>query len=185
MATKAKAAAKKTTKKGAAQAATQTTPYGDTQNYRTSKVYKSPKKVSIANLPSQFSRADLEFIGVDHSGASYEARVFINNPKADENTPTAEENGYAGSFSIFGHGGCFGDEGHCEINGARDAFDPRPSHPLQPVRKVVIATEAIRKAAAQSTDISVTVVPVLMGWTEKCSLEDVLKFDHINLVAYD
>jgi hypothetical protein len=176
MATKAKATAKKSTK-----SATR----GDDRTYRASKIYKSPRKLSLANLPAQFSRADLEFIRVDHSGASYEARVFINNPNADENTPTVEANGYAGSFSIFGHGGCFGDVGHCDVHKEQDQFDPRPSHPLLPIRKVVIATSAIKNAAAKDPDITVTVVPVLMGWTEKSDLEDVLKFDHINLVTYD
>ncbi len=79
--------------------------------YRSSAVYKSAKTIPVNELPSQFSRADLEFIGVDHSGASYEARVFVNNPSADIGTQTNEANGYAGSYYIFGHGGCFGDIG--------------------------------------------------------------------------
>jgi hypothetical protein len=153
--------------------------------YRASKIHKPVKSIDTELLPPEYSRADLEFIGVDHSGASYEARVFLNNPNADENTQTTEESGYAGSFNIFGHGGCFGDVGHCDIIEERDDFDPRPSHPLAPIRKVLIATEAIKKAAAQSANISVTVVPVIKGWTEQCELEDVLKFDHINLVLYD
>jgi tyrosinase len=183
MATKAKSTVRKARKKKAK--AAKGGGKGDGQLYPVAKVYKSPKKVSLESLPPQFSRADLEFIGVDHSGPSYEARVFINNPNADENTPTAEESGYAGSFNIFGHGGCFGDVGHCEINGGRDAFDQRPTHPLMPIRKVVIATDAIKKAAAQGPDITVTVVPLVKSWTEKTDLTDVLVFDHINLVTYD
>ena len=158
---------------------------GDDATYRVAKLYKSPKKISIADLPAQFTRADLEFIRVEHSGASYEARVFINNPEADGNTPPVEANGYAGSFSIFGHGGCFGDVGHCDIHKEQDPFDPRPSHPLLPIKKVVIATNAIKSAITRRADISVTVVPVVMGWTEKSDTDDVLKFDHINLVTYD
>ena len=61
---------------------------------------------------ADFSRADLEFHGVDHSGSSFEARVFFNNPDADETTPRQEDSGYVGAFYIFGHGGCFGDIGH-------------------------------------------------------------------------
>jgi hypothetical protein len=158
---------------------------GDDATYRVAKLYKSPKKISIADLPTQFTRADLEFIGVEHSGASYEARVFINNPDAGGDTPPVEANGYAGSFSIFGHGGCFGDVGHCDIHKEQDPFDPRPSHPLLPIKKVVIATNAIKSAVTRKADISVTVVPVVMGWTEKSDTDDVLKFDHINLVTYD
>lgn len=183
MATKAKAPARKSTKSTAKAVAGAGT--GDDQGYRVSKVHKSSKVISVADLPPDYERADLEFIRVDHSGASYEARVFLNNPNADENTPTATETGYAGSFHIFGHGGCFGGVGHCEINKAQDDFDPRPSHPLQPIRKVVIATEAIKRAAAQTTEITVTVVPVIVSWTEQCDLTDVMKFDHINLAIYD
>lgn len=191
MATTAKATAKKSAKKSATRAAkskpaaTKEVATGDDQTYRLSKIHKPAKSVATELLPPEYSRADLEFIGVDHSGASYEARVFLNNPNADENTQTTEESGYAGSFHIFGHGGCFGDVGHCDIIKEPDAFDPRPSHPLAPIRKVLIATEAIKKAAAQSANISITVVPVIKCWTEKCELEDVLKFDHINLVTYD
>lgn len=180
MVTKARATAKKSTK-DAAKAVNK----GTTKAYRVSKAYRSPSTISVEQLPPQFSRADVEFIDVDHSGASYEARVFINNPKANEETPKTEASGYAGSFHIFGHGKCFGDVGHCDVVKARDEFDLRPSHPLEPIRKIVVATDAIRKAAAQSSDIMITVVPVVMSWTEGSELEDVLKFDHINLVTYD
>jgi hypothetical protein len=153
--------------------------------YPAAKVYRSTTRISVAQLPAQFSRADLEFIGVDHAGASYEARVFVNNPNADLNTPQTEATGYAGSFNIFGHGGCFGDVGHCDVTSARDEFDPRPAHPLLPIKKVVVATTAIKNAVAQHADITVTVVPIVKSWTEKSGLEDVLKFDHINLITYN
>jgi hypothetical protein len=173
MATKSK----KTTKKAA--------PAKEGAGYRASNIYQSAKKIPVAKLPAKFSRADIEFIGVDHSGASYEARVFLNNPRADINTEKTEANGYAGSYNIFGHGGCFGDLGHCDIQGPRDVFDPRPSHPLQPIRKVIIATDAINKARQKGKEITVTVVPVVRAWNEKSSHENVLKFDHINIVTYD
>ena len=62
----------------------------------------------------ELTRADLVFYGVDHSGPTYEARVFLNNPRArDADTARDAEQGYAGSFAVFGHSGCFGAEGHC------------------------------------------------------------------------
>ncbi len=67
----------------------------------------------------RFTRADLVFSGVDHSETSYEVRVFLNNPTADASTPRTAEHGYAGRFVVFGHGGCFGDEGHCEVPASR------------------------------------------------------------------
>jgi hypothetical protein len=180
MATKAKGSSRKS-KKRAPKAAVVTTA---DNLYRVSKVHKSAKSVKVDELPTEYQRADLEFIGVDHSGASYEARVYVNNPNANANTQTTPTNGYAGSFYVLGHGGCFGDVGHCDIHPKRDEFDPRPSSPLEPMKKVVIATDAIKTAAAGTSEINVTVVPVITSWTEKSELTDVCKYDHINLVTY-
>jgi hypothetical protein len=152
--------------------------------YRVGKILKSAKTVPADQLPSDYLRADLEFIGVDHAGASYEGRVYVNNPSADANTPLVEANGYAGSFYVFGHGGCFGDLGHCDVHVGTDPFDPRVSHPLEPIKKVVVATDVIKAAAARSSTIGVTVVPVVTSWTEKSETYDVCKYDHINLVTY-
>jgi hypothetical protein len=112
----------------------------------------------------QIDRADLVFYGVDHSGASYEARVFLNNPNADADAERDAARGYAGSFVVFGHGGCYGDEGHCLPDQRyTDAFDRRPPHPLTPYIKTVVATDAVERAIADTatSDVTVTVVPVI------------------------
>src|SRR4051812_48374972 len=81
-----------------------------------------------------FSRADVVVTGVDHSGTSYEVRLFLNNPTATAATPRTDGNGYAGRFTVFGHGGCYGDEGHCDVPAASsDPTDLRPPHPLTPL----------------------------------------------------
>ncbi len=140
--------------------------------------------LSVADLDQQFYRADIQFHGVDHAGATYEGRVFLNNPAADERTPRAPESGYAGCFHIFGHGGCLGDSGHCDVV-PRRPHDPRPAHPLTPARKVVIATEALRRAIQAGTDITVTVVPVILSTTPKARRpDDLLRFDHVRIVTY-
>ncbi len=141
-------------------------------------------KIGLQGLREPFKRADLVFDGVDHSGVSFEARVFVNNEAADERTPKAADNGYAGSFHIFGHGGCFGDVGHCEVRGNPRRYDPRPAHPLTPARKVLIATSAIRKAMAQGKEMTVTVVPIVRAGTPRCDYENVLKFDRIQVLSY-
>jgi tyrosinase len=146
------------------------------------KILVSPP-IDIGHLAQNFKRADIEFGDVDHSGASYEGRVFLNNPKANEATPLTEASGYAGTFHIFGHGGCFGDEGHCHMRQPR-AYDPRPGNPLTPARKVVIATEAIRRARKAGPQLTVTVVPVITGATKKCDLEDVIKLKRILIPVY-
>jgi hypothetical protein len=155
--------------------------------------YQSPRKpansyvsgeINLEPVDIGFSRADLEFEGVDHSGVSFEARVFLNNKKADARTSKTAGSGYAGSFHIFGHGGCFGDVGHCDVRGLPRHYDPRPAHALTPARKIVVATEGIRKALRRGKSMSVTVVPIVTGATSRCDFENVLKFDRVSVVTY-
>jgi hypothetical protein len=106
------------------------------------------------------TRADLIFYGVDHSGPSYEARVFLDNPKADHRTPTEPDQGYAGSFTVFGNAGCFGDEGHCHPNlRYSDEFDYRGPHPLEPFTRHIEVTEALLQKKRRR--VVVSVVPVV------------------------
>jgi hypothetical protein len=147
-------------------------------------VSQTPIHLHTELRTADFYRADITFFGVDHSGATFEGRVFLNNPDADESTPRTAENGYAGSFYIFGHGGCWGDEGHCAVPKTRRPYDIRPPHPLTPAKASVIITDALRRAIAQGPDISITVVPVVRAATDKCDLTNVFKFDHFEIFTY-
>ena len=91
-----------------------------------------------------FDHADLQFHQVDHSGHSYEVRVYLNNHDATEKTGRDPATGYAGSFYVFGHGGCFGEEGHCEVRQPVSTFDRRLPHQLVPANRVLICTELIQ-----------------------------------------
>lgn len=147
--------------------------------------YTSPQPIKPDDVPLEgATRVDIEFHGVDHSGASFEGRVFLNNPNANEDTELTLSEGYVGSFNIFGHGGCYGDVGHCEVRAEPGLYDPRPSHVLTPVKTVVTATEVLRGLVTQGEDIEVTVVPVITSLTEQCDLEDVFKFDRLSIVTY-
>jgi hypothetical protein len=134
-----------------------------------------------------YERADLEFHGVDHAKASFEARLFINNPQAGTDTPVTDES-YAGSFWIFGHGGCAGDEGHCEPRRERRPYDLRPEHQLTPVSKRVVITDKLRALVRPGEQFTVRVVP----WIRPESaarlpanlVTDVLHFDRADLVSY-
>ena len=128
-----------------------------------------------------FERADLVFYGVDHSGPSFEARVYVNMPDADISTGH-DDPAYAGSFTIFGHAGCAGDEGHCDVpSGPRDPFDRRPPHGLTPQTRTVIVTDALRRAS--SPELVVTVVAVRPG-TDGPAAADVLRFDSFRLLTF-
>src|SRR5690349_15704018 len=101
---------------------------------------RKSEKTLVVDLPfpgeaetAMFTRADVVFTGVDHSGPSYEVRLYFNNVRADAATPRTPEEGYAGRFHVFGHGGCYGDVGHCDVPApSADPTDLRPSHPLTP-----------------------------------------------------
>jgi hypothetical protein len=140
--------------------------------------------------PDLFTRADLEFRGVDHSGPSFEARIFLDNRKADIDTPREAGEGYAGSFWVFGHGGCFGELGHCDIPaGPRGPYDKRPPHPLTPQFKTVIITEAFKRVlqTSEAKTILVTIVPIVSDRQvsrEKVD-KDPLKFESVSLLTYE
>ena len=109
-----------------------------------------------------FTRADVVVTGVDHSGSSYEVRLFLNNPAATAETPRTAEQVYAGRFTVFGHGGCYGDEGHCEVPAPSiDPADLRPAHPLTPLDTYVTITDALRRVLARDGALqTLTLVPV-------------------------
>jgi tyrosinase len=139
--------------------------------------------IPTASLDSGFTRADIEFHGLDHSGATYEGRVYLNCPDATEQT-THDVPEYAGSYFIFGHGGCLGDPGHCEVK-PRRFYDPRRPHPLTPALKVVIATDAVRRANDAADEITVTVVPVLLSTNANVGTpDDLVYYEHVRIVTY-
>jgi hypothetical protein len=151
-----------------------------------------PLPMPAHTAEADFVRADLQFHGVDHSGVSYEARVFLNRPDADANTPleTVDDGGYAGSFHIFGHGGCFGDLGHCDIPQERHPNDKRLPHPLTPHTKSVIVTEALRRLRehTQANEFTVTVVADVYDLGDLPLGRDIrepLLFDSISLITYE
>ena len=139
-------------------------------------------RIELTVQPHEVARADLIFDGVDHRRQSFEARIFFDNEEADETTALDEENGYAGSFFIFGHGGCAGDEGHCEVpENPDDTDDLRLPHPLHPATKPVIVTKALKRLSGDSFTLSV--IPVLPG-KEAPRREDVLFFESVDLLTY-
>lgn len=140
--------------------------------------------IDTSQLEPDFYRADIRFDGVDHAGPSFEVRVFLNNPAADHDTPLDAARGYAGRFHVFGHGGCFGDVGHCEQRELPRVYDPRPAHPLTPARKAVIATEAVRAALAGGGPVTLTAVSLVTGLTELCGTDAALRFESASILTY-
>lgn len=97
---------------------------------------------------SSLRRADIVVAGVEQAGPSFELRVFLNNPRADAGTEPTPEAGYAGSVYVYGYGQPPGGLGSRE-----------EGHPHLPMTRYVMATEAVRAAAAKGPAAAVTLVP--------------------------
>ena len=129
------------------------------------------------------NRADLVFYDVDPSGPSYQARIYLNAPNADHKTPRDESYGFGGWFTVFGHGGCFGDdERHCEVPEYVDPFDLRPPRGIPRQTKVVTVTEALRRLSGDT--FVVTVVPVI-ATDDGPEATDTLDFARLRLLTYE
>lgn len=130
--------------------------------------------------PTGFYRADLELDAVDHSNTSYVAHLHLNQPGADENTDRTADSGYAGHFTVFAHGDCWGDAGHCDISAAASPFDRRAPHPLTPIHISIEITGAVR-AIGDVAELRVTILAFPVGNGKDASP---LKFTRLRLVSY-
>ncbi len=157
--------------------------YGAPSPATSGPTYTSPA-LSVGSVDPDAYRADIEFHEVEHAGASYEGRVYLNNPDADAETGY-DHPSYAGSYHIFGHGGCLGDPGHCDVREPRP-YDPRPAHPLTPAKKVVIATDAVKRAVSAGK-VTVTVVPIIEPLPYEVDpkyTEDPLGIGYVRILTY-
>jgi len=106
------------------------------------------KPLELPDPEQRFARADLAFYDVDHSSVSFEARIFIGAGRGLSRRAGVDDPAYAGSFFVFGHGRCHGEEGHCDLPGDRDPFDYRLPHHLEPGTQIVTVTEAVERLVA-------------------------------------
>lgn len=135
----------------------------------------------------EFSRADLTFYGLDHSGPSFEALIFFGNEQASASTARDEQSGYVSKFAVFGHGGCFGEEGHCEVVTPVSPFDRNHPHQLEPATRIVMVTDAIQRLVSSgATSVTVTVVPVVRAsaLAEESAADTVLTIDQVALHTF-
>lgn len=140
----------------------------------------APIPLTAAQAAGHFTRAELVFYDVDARHASFTARVFLQDLGEVDLSPDRLD-GYAGFFAIFGHGGCSGDEGHCEIPESRDPFDLGPPHPLTPQVKLVDVTDRLRQLGAE---VVIAVVLAVRPSREGALLSDVMSFSAVRLLTY-
>jgi hypothetical protein len=145
--------------------------------------YVSPTiHLTARQTARRFARADLVFYGVDAGSASFSANVYIDPAGTDPDLTPGRTAGYAGFFFILGHGGCFGDAGHCDVPQKRDAFAIGPPHGLTPQTKLVNITDELKMSSYE--EIVVTVLPVSRS-AHGPLLIDALEFSSLRLLTYD
>lgn len=138
-------------------------------------------ELTALQTAGRFARADLVFYAVDARGASFTARVFLDSPDAATDASPARQAGYAGFFTIFGHGGCFGDDGHCDVPAERDPFDVGPPHALTPQTKLVDVTNRLQELSTSAVVVTVlATAPSRSG----AQLIDALSFRGLRLLTY-
>src|SRR5215207_6323836 len=104
----------------------------------------------------QASRVELVFSGVEQAGPSFEGRVFLNNPEADEAALKTAQDGYAGSFHVFGYGPA-APPAIAEERARRAELGAGGA--VAPIEKRVQADQAAVLAAVERSDeVAVTVV---------------------------
>jgi hypothetical protein len=142
---------------------------------------------------TRFERADLIFEGVSHAESSYELRVYLNNTDANAETDRTSQKGYAGKFSIFGHGGCYGGDGHCDIVGAPTgteavAMATSLPHPLTPQTKTINITEALNSVLFKNSSEleALTLVPIRKAPRNKDSgpTRNLFSYKRVRLQTY-
>jgi hypothetical protein len=131
-----------------------------------------------------FQRADLEFYGVNHFRPSFVARVYFNDPEVDEASATEARDTYAGSFAIFGHQRCSGDEGHCDVHPHARRFDDRPSHPLTRAFKRVVVTDALRRCLDRE-ELTITVLVSCDPQEAADAAEPLLDFQGMQITTFE
>jgi hypothetical protein len=127
-------------------------------------IFRSPPVRVDAGELDRMTRADIVFEGVDQSGPSYEVRVYLNNPTADEGTGRSPADGYAGAFHVYGEG--------------------RKAGPPAPTDRYIIATDAVRRALRQGPDVTVTAVAVAYGPPGRRPVID-LRLERVSVVTDD
>ena len=129
----------------------------------------------------RLATAHLEFQGTRVAGPSFVVYAFLD---ADGPLPVHADRqhpNFAGAFSVFAYGDCWGGAGHCEWQKQRvSAFDRRPQHHLHPVTFTLDVTEAVKRLRHPD---QVTVTIHAAHPTDR-EATDVLRFERLALLAY-
>lgn len=126
--------------------------------------------------------ATLQFHQVQHPKESYVVHVFVNQDDAGPDTPIENNPNYAGRFTIWGHGKCFGGEGHCDV--PANAREKGIWHHLLPFDIEHDISQCVECLGAYSGKLDVSLVIKVIGDDGKETVKQGgLQCDQISVVS--
>ncbi len=101
----------------------------------------------------------LRLYGVEHSPESFSVRVFVNDPDADARTPIRENDHFASSIYMYGHGDAAYNA--AQFDPERTATRHRPAtKPLERFDTLIDLTQAVQRTASRGESLRLTFVVV-------------------------
>lgn len=147
----------------------------------------SETQFSVADLRDGFETAMIEFHNVGHpTDGTREIRVFINQPEADDETPTEGNPHFAGSRVLLGKTMCFGEDGHCALPPPREKFDRRPRPPMTPDKIYMNVTQTMKDPTVVAAESERTSIQLVVVDQDRAPLPlNSIKMDGLSFIARD
>jgi len=110
-------------------------------------------------------------------------RIFLNQPDADIDTPTAGNEHFVEQITTF-HGSCYGGPGHCRLPLDRTrVHDQRPLHHHEPRNYKIDATDAVKRMLSSGEKV-ITIQMVIIGVNGK-PVDNAVYIDGVSLNFMD
>lgn len=125
--------------------------------------------------------AAVQFHQVKYPKESLIVHIFVNTPEASKGTPRNNNPNYAGRFTIWGHGECWGGQGHCDVPANARTTDSR--HHLMPFDINYDISQCVAKIGAFGKEIDVSIVVDVLGKDVNDETTEGLLCDQISVVS--
>ncbi len=163
--------------------------YADSENFVSAdEVLPAPQDLlaptmvfDLGKIDKGVESAELAFYGLKHTKDSYKIRVYCAADGYDDKTKWHNEDAYANTIYLFGHGECGGGAEHCTPK-PRKRFDLRPEHHLTPYNLTIDVSKGV-KNAVESGQNSVQLSFVVLNNEDKQVDSSVIEFEALSIIA--
>lgn len=141
------------------------------------------KPITVSAAVKAFAKAEVRLHWVPQLARSCFIRVFLNQPGANASTPIHDNPHFAGYLAVFGHGGCYGGPGHCDLPAARARdFDLRPRSHNTPRNHRIDITASAKELLKKSDSLQITLLVIGADYQED---SDLLRLEGVSLNFLD